>query len=63
MVVTARTVTLEEYRALPDDGNRYELIDGELFVTAAPVLDHQDVLAATYQALYEATEVRRLGKL
>ncbi|HYE92840.1 MAG TPA: Uma2 family endonuclease [Terriglobales bacterium] len=30
--------------ALPDDGKRYELHDGELSVTPAPGLRHQDVL-------------------
>ena len=29
-------------RALPADGNRYEVIDGELFVTPAPSWDHQE---------------------
>ena len=28
--------TVDMVRALPDDGNRYEVIDGELFVTPAP---------------------------
>jgi Uma2 family endonuclease len=37
-------LTLEELHALPDDGNRYELIDGVLFVTPAPTLGHQGVL-------------------
>ena len=27
--------TVDMVRALPDDGNRYEVIDGELFVTPA----------------------------
>ena len=27
--------TVEMVHALPDDGNRYEVIDGELFVTPA----------------------------
>ena len=63
MVVTTRRMTLEEFRALPDDGNRYELIDGELYVTAAPVPDHQDVLSAIYRLLFAAAESRRLGKV
>ena len=33
--------TLELVRALLDDGSRYEVIDGELFVTAAPSWTHQ----------------------
>ncbi len=33
--------TVERLNALPDDGNRYEVIDGELFVTPAPNGPHQ----------------------
>ena len=33
--------TVEMVHALPDDGNRYEVIDGELFVTPAPNPVHQ----------------------
>jgi Uma2 family endonuclease len=33
--------TVDMVRALPDDGNRYEVIDGELFVTPAPSVFHQ----------------------
>ena len=36
-----RDWTVDEVRALPDDGNRYEVIDGELFVTPAPSWLHQ----------------------
>jgi len=32
--------TVDMVRALPDDGNRYEVIDGELFVTPAPSVAH-----------------------
>jgi Uma2 family endonuclease len=31
-MVATRTWTLEELHSLPDDGNRYELINGELYV-------------------------------
>ncbi|HEX6967024.1 MAG TPA: Uma2 family endonuclease [Gemmatimonadaceae bacterium] len=34
--------TADMVRALPNDGNRYEVIDGELFVTPAPSWDHQE---------------------
>ena len=37
----AKMWTREEVLALPDDGNRYELVDGELLVSAAPRLIHQ----------------------
>src|SRR5262245_9125199 len=38
--------TVETLDALPDDGKRYELIDGELFVTPAPSDVHQLVVGA-----------------
>lgn len=33
--------TYEMLESLPDDGNRYEIIDGELFVTPPPAFGHQ----------------------
>jgi len=33
--------TVEMLNALPDDGQRYEVIDGELYVTPAPAVVHQ----------------------
>lgn len=35
--------TLEMVHALPDDGKRYELVDGELLVSAAPIVVHQRI--------------------
>jgi Uma2 family endonuclease len=35
--------TYEDYRTLPDDRNRYEVIDGELLMTPAPSTTHQRV--------------------
>jgi len=34
----------EMVRALPDDGNRYEAVHGELLVTPAPALWHQEIV-------------------
>lgn len=36
--------TYEEFARLPDDGNRYEVIAGELYATPAPGSIHQRVL-------------------
>jgi len=38
--------TVEDVWRLPDDGNRYEVVDGVLFVTPAPRYVHQDGVAA-----------------
>lgn len=37
--------TLEDLHSLPDDGNTYELLHGELFVTPAPTFDHETIIA------------------
>jgi Uma2 family endonuclease len=44
--------SVEDLQHLPDDGQRYELIDGELLVSAAPYLAHQDAVGACYRVLH-----------
>jgi Uma2 family endonuclease len=44
-------ITVADLDALPDDGNRYELIEGELFVSRAPGIPHQRVLQNLQVAL------------
>jgi Uma2 family endonuclease len=34
-------LTVADLDCMPDDGNRYELIEGEIFVSCAPSLTHQ----------------------
>jgi Uma2 family endonuclease len=46
---------------LPDDGNRYEVIDGELHVTPAPSLDHQDAAGRLYRIVAPYVEFQRCG--
>ncbi|MFO0982303.1 MAG: Uma2 family endonuclease [Planctomycetota bacterium] len=44
-------LTYDDYLELPDDGKRYEIIDGELFVTPAPTPDHQRASGRLHLAL------------
>jgi Uma2 family endonuclease len=47
--------------ALPDDGNRYELFDGELLVTPAPTGLHQFALTILWKILNPYVSAERLG--
>jgi len=47
----AAPMTRDDLDRMPDDGRRYELIDGVLFVSPAPRPRHQRVLANLYYQL------------
>jgi Uma2 family endonuclease len=55
------TWTYSEYARFPDDGNRYEVIDGEVLVTPAPSPNHQHVLFTLGMALRQYVERHGLG--
>ncbi len=48
---TDRRYTVEEVLAFPNDGNRYELVHGELLVTPAPRSRHQLVVGDLHYRL------------
>lgn len=48
--------------ALEDDGQRYELIDGELFVTPSPIDIHQLVVGELHALLREYLKGMGIGK-
>ena len=50
--------TVEELLALPEDGMRHELLDGEHVVTQAPSFRHQHVLGEIWAVLREAARER-----
>jgi Uma2 family endonuclease len=58
-----RRWTYEEFARLPNDGNRYEVIGGELFVTPAPAPLHQKVLTRLIAALDSFAEAHGLGEV
>src|SRR5512138_944881 len=53
--------TLEELDSLPDDGNKYELIHGDLFVTPAPTQSHETILARLTRILDPYVGANDLG--
>jgi len=55
MVASASSpLTVHDLEAMPDDGRRYELVDGVLVVTPAPGWPHQEMAGALYVRLRAA---------
>jgi Uma2 family endonuclease len=53
--------TAEMARALPDDGQRYEVLDGELYVSSAPGWSHQSIVQALFLVIHPYVEANALG--
>jgi len=56
-------LTYEDYLLLPDDRNRYEILEGELSVTPAPSTKHQTASGNLFILLAQYIKERDLGKL
>jgi Uma2 family endonuclease len=61
MPTLKRQWTVADRDALPDDGNRYEVIDGELFVTPSPALRHQSAVLVLSVLLDPYVRAQRVG--
>ncbi len=55
--------TAEMVRALPDDGKRYEVVDGHLLVTPSPSYPHQRAALELAVLLREYVRAPRLGEV
>jgi len=62
MPETLERWTAARVRALPDDGQRYEVVDGALLVTPAPTFDHQRAVGAIFLALSRYLEQVTVGE-
>ena len=49
-------LTEDDLATMPDDGHRYELLDGTLLVTPAPNLNHQRCVGALFALLRNARQ-------
>ena len=61
MATVTKRWTLDELHSLPDDGNKYEVVRGELFVTPAPTPTHETVCARLSRILTRYAELEGLG--
>jgi Uma2 family endonuclease len=62
--MSARVIlTYDDYAALPDDGRRYELYEGELIMTPAPRPRHQLVIGNLHVLMAEHVRGRGLGQV
>jgi Uma2 family endonuclease len=43
MATQTKLVTYDDYLTLPDDGNQYEVIGGELIMAASPITKHERI--------------------
>src|SRR5688572_16627534 len=55
--------TYDDYCAIPDDGNRYEVIDGELYMTPGPIPAHQYAVVMLTYFLVGHIRLHELGRL
>jgi len=53
--------TYDDYAALPDDGNRYEIVEGVLYMSPAPSIDHQKIVGRIFYYLFTYIELAGLG--
>jgi Uma2 family endonuclease len=56
-----REWTVDDLADLPDDGNRYEVIDGELLVTPSPALTHQAAVGELYLIVAPYVATQKIG--
>ena len=55
--------TYEDYLLLPEDGKRYQIIEGEIYLVPAPAPWHQDIARKLVILLNEFVERYKLGRV
>ena len=71
IIITADTVqgpgqgnwTYEDYATMPDDGKRYQIVDGVLFMSLAPNIGHQETVGEIFAYLRDHVKHAKLGKV
>ena len=55
--------TYDDYAALPDDGQRYEIVNGVLVMAPAPTPEHQDIVGMIFHYLLIHVKFAGLGRV
>lgn len=55
--------TYNDYAALPNDGHRYEIVDGVLLMAPAPTPDHQSIATRLAYYLFAHVELGGFGRV
>ncbi|MGH2759137.1 MAG: Uma2 family endonuclease [Actinomycetota bacterium] len=58
-----RKLSYEDYARFPDDGRRWEVIDGEAFLVPSPDTEHQDVAGRLYRRIAEHLDAHGGGRV
>ncbi len=58
-----KVYTYEDLLKTPEDGKRYEIIQGELVMSAAPFLIHQAIIGNLYEVLRKHAKENDLGRV
>ena len=56
-------LTVDDLDLMPDDGNRYEVIEGELFVSRSPSLTHQSVSGNLFLSIKTYLVEKPIGEI
>ncbi len=63
MSTAVRLLTYDDLCQTPDDGKRYEIIGGELYVAPAPNIRHQDLLGYLHGTIWNYLQSHPIGKV
>ena len=55
--------TYDDYSSIPDDGKRYEVVNGVLFMPPAPNIGHQETVGEIFAYLRDHLKQSKLGKV
>lgn len=63
MATSATKLTYHDYLLIPEDGKRYEILDGELYMTPAPITRHQAISIRFSHLLMSYLETHPVGSV